>query len=246
MQSRQMLAQACFPAQASGNVKGNESFQPENFEVYLQRFKNLYPHLYETWASINFGVNVQEFKEHPEQSVATDNRENARLFKGFAAPYLHGRVLDVGCGPYAVPNYLDGYPVDLISGIDPLEPFEAHPFEFVRGFGEFLPWGEACFDVAIAATSLDHTLSLELALAEIRRVLKPGGFLLVWDWFSPQSRPYHPEEQSPQLIDRYHLFNLSEDWFEEMMAPQFSIFEKIRLSGFWQYDRFYALKRLVK
>ena len=242
MQSRQMFAESNFFTRVASSPVRNPPVKEIPFETYLERFRLLYPHLYDTWASVNLGVMADRYKQNPERSCAVDHRPNARLFRGFAAPYLQGRVLDVGCGPLPIPNYLSGYPVEWISGIDPLEPHEPHPFEFVRGFAEFLPWESASFDLVIAATSLDHTLSPQMAFSEIRRVLKPGGFLLVWDWFAPESRPYRPDDQSPVLVDDYHLFHFSEDWFEEMVGESFSIYEKIRLYGFYQYDRFYALQ----
>lgn len=214
----------------------------EEFSKYLERFKNLHPHLYDVWATINFGVNIDEYKDRPISSCSVDGRFNAQLFAGFAAPYLQGRILDIGCGPYAVPSYLEGYPVSCISGIDPLEPFETHPFEFVHGFAEFLPWQDDSFDVVIAATSLDHVLSLDLALSEIRRVLKPGGLLLIWDWFGDEYKPYDPENQSPRLLDRFHLFNFNEKWFEELMGDHFIIIEKAHYSGEWRHDYHYCLK----
>lgn len=214
----------------------------EPFEVYLEKFKNLYPHLYETWASVNFGINIAEFRERPEASCGVETRLTARHFRSFVAPYLQGQVLDVGCGPYPVPIYLQDYPPDCIAGLDPLEPFAPHPFEFVRGFAEFLPWDDATFDVVIAATSLDHVLSLDLALSEIRRVLKPGGMFLVWEWFGENTQPYNPAAQASQLIDHYHLFNFDEKWFEETMAVHFSIEEKLQLFGEWLHYYYYALK----
>ena len=213
-----------------------------SFDVYLEKFKNLYPHLYDTWASINFNKNIDEFKYRPEFSCAVDQRPDARLFSGFIAPYLHGRVLDIGCGPLKIPIYLRNYPVEYLSGLDPLEPFQPHPFEFVQGFAEFLPWENTTFDVAIAATSLDHTLDLNLALSEIKRVLKPGGLFLVWEWFGDHAEIYNPSEKSPELIDRYHLFNFDEKWFEKVVCENFMIVEKVRLFGADHHYYFYALK----
>jgi SAM-dependent methyltransferase len=242
LQTRWMIARNEFVhfQPAPENEQGQST--AESFHIYLEKFKQLHPHLYETWASVNFGINVNEFKEHPERSCAVRTRPNARYFQGFAAPYLRGRVLDVGCGPYAIPLYLQDYPTQLISSIDPLEPFETHPFEFVRGFAEFLPWNNSTFDVVIAATTLDHVIALDVALSEIRRVLKPGGIFLTWDWFGENTPPYNPSEQSPQLIDQYHLFCFSEKWFEELMTRYFTIQEKIRLYGDWVHDYFYALQ----
>ena len=75
--------------------------------------------------------------------------------------------------------------------------------------------GKSTFDVAIAATSLDHTLDLNLALSEIKRVLKHGGLFLVWEWFGDHAEIYNPSEKSTELIDRYYLFNFDEKWFKK-------------------------------
>ena len=216
------------------------------FEEYLEKFKNLHPHLYDVWASINLDKNVKEFKDNPNRSCAVAARPNARLFRGFVAPYLRGNVLDVGCGPYSIPHYLKNYPVNFIAGIDPIDPFEAHPFEFVRGFAEFLPWEDSTFDVVIAATSLDHVISLDLALQEIRRVLKPEGVFVVWDWFTDEAQPYKPEDKSTHLIDQFHLFHFNEEWFEELMDEHYSIEEKVCLKGTYSSDRFYTLQLISK
>ncbi|MCI0608131.1 MAG: class I SAM-dependent methyltransferase [Anaerolineae bacterium] len=242
MQSRMLLSRGSYNFDSASPKINHQPVKAESFDLYLEKFKKLHPHLYDAWANANFGANVEEYKNRPQFSCANHSRPDARTFSGFIAPYLSGRVLDVGCGPYAMPNYLENYPVDLISGLDPLEPFEAHPFEFVRGFAEFLPWEDNTFDVVIAATSLDHTIDLKLALSEIRRVLKPGGYLLVWDWFGEQTEPYDPENKSPELIDKYHLFNFSEAWFEDLVTQHFSIAEKFRLLGEIKYVIHYSLQ----
>jgi SAM-dependent methyltransferase len=228
--------------QRQANIAPASGVNSSSFDEYLERFCNLYPHLYDVWASVNLGKNVDEYKYRPELSCAVDQRPDARLFSGFVAPYLKGRVLDIGCGPTETPVYLRNYPIEYISGIDPIEPFQPHPFEFVQGFAEFLPWEDKTFDVVIAATSLDHTLDLNLALSEVKRVLKPGGTLLVWEWFGDHTEPYNPAEKSPELIDRYHLFNFDEHWFEEVVGKGYMIVEKVRLFGENYHYHFYALK----
>jgi ubiquinone/menaquinone biosynthesis C-methylase UbiE len=244
MQTRLLLAKREF--ENSSIHPGTTRKKPvkhKRFEEYLEAFKNLHPHLFETWAKINFGVNIQEYQERPQFSCGVDSRLDAKIFAGFIAPYLQGRVLDVGCGPLAVTNYLNGYPTGFISGIDPLEPFEPHPFEFVRGFVEFLPWEDGAFNVVVAATSLDHVLDLDLAISEIKRVLKPGGVFLVWEWFGDHAKPYDPVSKSPELVDRYHLFNFDQVWFEEYMTKHFTIEEKFQLFGEYSHYHYYCLKK---
>jgi SAM-dependent methyltransferase len=212
--------------------------EAESFNEYLDKFKALYPHLYEKWETINLDINVANYRDQPESSCSISSHDVALLFGGFITPYLHGRVLDIGCGPYSVPKYLEGYPYSLISGIDPLAPFEPHPFEFVQGFAEFLPWENSTFDAVVAATSLDHILSLDLARSEVIRVLKPGGVFLVWEGFVKGSLPYRPSDPNLKPADELHLFHFDEEWFEEYWS-EYHVLEKINVNG---TSFFYALQ----
>jgi hypothetical protein len=127
MQTRKLLASRNW-ADSDETITQRTMSRADNFESYLARFMNLHPQLYKTWEKINFHVNVDEFRDRPELSCGVETRPDARLFSGFVAPYLRGNTLDIGCGPYPIPVYLKGYPIGLISGIDPLEPFKPHPF----------------------------------------------------------------------------------------------------------------------
>lgn len=104
---------------------------------------------------------------------------------------LHGRVLEVGAGTGAM---LEHYPW---QDIDALEATEPDPFmlrrarerldrmsEAVRSKvhlaetpAEALPFPDAHFDAAVSALVLCTVADPDQALAEIRRVLKPGGEL---------------------------------------------------------------------
>jgi SAM-dependent methyltransferase len=223
------------------------NMQRRNFADDLQKLGSLHPHLFERWKQINFVDNPAEFAERPAGSCSVGLGRVDPMFAGFIAPYLSGRVLDLGCGPQAVPSYLAGYPTALISGVDPLEPFEPHPFQFHRGFAEFLPWDDNTFDAVINATSLDHCFSLELVTREIVRVLRPGGLLLVWEGFVKNSPPYNPSNPNLEPADKFHLFHFDEPWFEQHFSHAFEIVEKVPVDdSVWnpQYcsNYFYALR----
>jgi SAM-dependent methyltransferase len=110
----------------------------------------------------------------PAGNLSVGDRQDARAFAEFAR--LKGRVLDVGCGPQGLPSYSGG---DQFVGIDPLRGGRRE-FVFVQGIAEYLPFRDGVFDRVLFATSLDHMLSPQRALAESRRVLKPDGLVCVW------------------------------------------------------------------
>ena len=90
------------------------------------------------------------------------------------------RLLDVGCGEGETVARLrrlgfEGY------GVDPA-PGTASPL--VRARGEALPFQEATFDGALLECSLSVVGDPGRVLAECRRVLRPGGGLLVSDVYA--------------------------------------------------------------
>lgn len=91
------------------------------------------------------------------------------------------RVLDAGCGNgrYLSALLRRGIPAtgcDLSPGM--LRSVEAH-HRLVRGDLSALPFGGGSFDVVIAAHVLFHVEDRAAAAGELRRVLRPGGTLLV-------------------------------------------------------------------
>lgn len=164
-------------------------------------------------------VNAAAFVGFPTNSCSVDGHPVAGLFGGFLQPHLRGRALDIGCGPQPKAAYLGDYPDDLLAGIDPLPPFaEPHPFEFSQGVGEALPWPDGSFDTVILATTLDHVYDPAAVLAEARRVLRFGGCVVIWDTFWPGAPAYDPANPPTEPPDAYHVFHLSRDSFERLVA----------------------------
>jgi SAM-dependent methyltransferase len=102
------------------------------------------------------------------------------------------RVLDVGAASgsfVAICNQL-GY---RCEGVEPWEDARfcavelskrlGIPICVVAGSAESIPYDDGAFDVVHASSVIEHVLDLEAALAEIHRVLKPGGVF----WFSSAS-----------------------------------------------------------
>ena len=92
------------------------------------------------------------------------------------------RILDAGCGSGRMLQDLAEY--GGVSGIE-LNP-DAAELAASRGCGEVktgrleqLPWGDGTFDLITCLDVIEHVPDDRRALAELRRVSKPGGWLLL-------------------------------------------------------------------
>ena len=75
------------------------------------------------------------------------------------------------------------------------------PLRSAPGSAENIPMPAGSFDLVVAASVLEHVLDLDLTVAEVHRVLKPGGVF----WFSSASAlcPYQHEIRGFPLFGWY-------------------------------------------
>jgi len=93
------------------------------------------------------------------------------------------RVLSVGCGPIRRVEWLRAYAGDgHITGLDAEQEhasqLPAHT-SFVLGSGAALPFAGSSVDLIVAADVLEHIRDDGAAMAEIVRVLRPGGLIVI-------------------------------------------------------------------
>jgi len=97
------------------------------------------------------------------------------------------RVLDVGCGSGEFLRALAEHGA-IVAGVDPAPGMvelarRVEPRADVReGAAQSLPWTAASFDVVTAVNALQFADDTLEALAEIARVLVPGGLVAVANW----------------------------------------------------------------
>ena len=100
------------------------------------------------------------------------------------------RVLDIGCGSGEFCR-LAARRGALVSGIDAAEGMieiarrQLPDGDFRVGAMERLPWGDDSFDVVTAFNALQFAADLLAALAEAKRVARPGGQVTVCNWGRP-------------------------------------------------------------
>jgi ubiquinone/menaquinone biosynthesis C-methylase UbiE len=99
---------------------------------------------------------------------------------------LNGRrVLDVGCGKGRFARIVqERSPAAEVWGLDISEEMLKHVPDSIHtraGSMTELPFEDGWFDAAYATESLEHAVEIERAIAEMCRILKPGGRLAIID-----------------------------------------------------------------
>ena len=124
----------------------------------------------------------EPFEAHAERYDAWFERHQAAYVSELLAlrPFvpMSGRGLEIGVG---VGRF--AAPLGVQAGIDPsrsmLERAHARGIEVIEGTAEHLPFADDSFDHALVVTTLCFVDSPAAMLAEARRVLKPGGTLVI-------------------------------------------------------------------
>jgi SAM-dependent methyltransferase len=130
------------------------------------------------------------------------------LFEELLVKIHGGSVLDIGCGSGQFIGMLMQSlgSFDSITGVDVDEEvlqearstFSADTFNFIKASSQSLPFEDASFDFVSISKALHHVEDDRRTLAEMKRVLRPGGYLLI----SEMIRDGLSETQESHLL--YH------------------------------------------
>jgi SAM-dependent methyltransferase len=134
-------------------------------------------------------------------------------------------VLDIACG--------EGYGSNLLSknarevtGIDmdsktinqASKKYSKNNLKFIQGKVEDIPVAENSFDVVVSFETLEHTKEHKKIFQEIKRVLKPGGLVII---STPEKKYYTdlPGSQNP-----FHMKEVYKHEFIDLIRTHFSYY----------------------
>lgn len=149
---------------------------------------------------------AKEFLDQAAVELATAKKELDSMFRAEVGSH----VLDVGCGTGADVRALAARvgPAGRVVGLDSSEQLIARarraapgsaPVEFLHGEAHALPFADGTFDLARAERVIQHVADPAAAIAEMLRVVKPGGQVLITD---PDHGMWAPDLDDRELTRR--------------------------------------------
>jgi SAM-dependent methyltransferase len=170
-----------------------------------------------------------------EGTLANDHFEHVfTTHFGLLPSFYDGkRILDIGCGPRGSLEWATKAAERV--GLDPLIDtyrqlgIDQHAMRYVAGYAEHMPFAAESFDVVSSFNSLDHVDRLDRVIAEIKRVLKPGGLFLLLTDVNHRPRLREPHDYSWDIVRRFEpeLRVLEERHFEDRGGVHASSWESV-------------------
>ena len=94
---------------------------------------------------------------------------------------------------------------------------------FEIGNAEKLPYESETFDLVITRLSLHHFINPKKPFYEMKRVLKKGGKLVIWDMEATDESLRETDDKIETMRDPSHTRILSRDEFEKLFADGFEL-----------------------
>ena len=159
------------------------------------RLTSLFPQLF------GFGDRASAlWAGHPYALARTALRQELAGVGGYL-PAITGQVLDVGCGSMPYRSLFVG--ASAYHGLEIDQPRNRRNPNVTHFYnGDLFPMAGSAYQLVICSQVLEHAFNPEQLLAEIFRVLQPGGYLLLTIPF------FWPEHEQPHDSQRFTSYGL--------------------------------------
>jgi 2-polyprenyl-3-methyl-5-hydroxy-6-metoxy-1,4-benzoquinol methylase len=140
-----------------------------------------------------------------------------------AKEFVQGKkVLDIACGE-GYGSHILAETAEMVQGVDIDESvitkaktkYQRKNIGFTAGSVEKIPFELASFDVVVSFETLEHISAHDSMLEEIKRVMKPGGILLI---STPDKKNYGDK---PGYANPFHKKELYEAEFKTLLKKYF-------------------------
>lgn len=161
------------------------------------------------------------------ERLMTDNRSSTQMEHlhryAIACQFAHGRtVLDIACGEGYGSNLLASHAA-FVYGVDVASDAVAHAarkytrenLRYLRGTATAIPLQDGSVDLVVSFETIEHLREHDEMMAEIRRVLRPNGTLIM---SSPDKRYY---SDLPGHANPFHLRELYHEQFQGLIRRFF-------------------------
>jgi ubiquinone/menaquinone biosynthesis C-methylase UbiE len=161
--------------------------------------------------------------ERLETFVFTENTNEHLHRYAMAMELAAGRkVLDIACGEGYGANLLAGI-AEGVWGVDidtetvqrAAKKYPAPNLHFSIGAADAIPFTDHTFDLAVSFETIEHHDRHEAMMTELKRVLKPGGVLII---SSPDKKFY---SDIPGYKNPFHVAELYKNEFEALIGKHF-------------------------
>ena len=143
-----------------------------NEQKVKDRLFDDWPEKYDRWFETPIGALVKKYENE--------------LLLDFLQPRPDEHILDVGCGTGIFTGNIMGFG-SRVTGLDISYPMlkraevktKGLPFRAVAGDMRYLPFADECFDKTVSMTALEFIVEGRAAVADLFRVTKKGGVVVV-------------------------------------------------------------------
>jgi ubiquinone/menaquinone biosynthesis C-methylase UbiE len=144
----------------------------------------------------------------------------------YAARHVSGDVLDIACGVGYGSYYLAAGPaVASVIGVDisaeavryARRKFVHEKLSYRTGNALAMPFADASFNAVVSLETLEHIRAVPEFLAEVKRVLRPGGVFIV----SVPNKKFHTD------VGFKNKFHFNEMYYQEFRSQMLSVFPDV-------------------